>query len=100
MVVLLGRPVVFVCPNCSERLGLNSVPEKPILHPCRGLAGMLAPMVVEGTDCKVESNERDDYVGAELVQTDGHGRPVMNVTTTYADGRTDCVVFAPTAKGC
>jgi hypothetical protein len=57
---------------------------------------MLAPMVLEGADCKIEANEREDYLGTEDVRLDAEGRPIMNVTTTYADGHTDCVVFPPT----
>jgi len=58
----------------------------------------MAPLVPEGTACKVEAVERGDYVGKELVQTDGRGRPVMAVVTTRDDGQ-DCTVFAPTAQG-
>jgi hypothetical protein len=86
----------FECPNCTAQLELDEPADRPVLHPCRGLKGLLAPMVPEGTDCKVEAHEREDYVGTDLVRTDGDGRPVMNVTTTYADGRTDVVAFAPT----
>jgi hypothetical protein len=60
------------------------------------LRGLTAPFVPEGTKCKVESKEREDYVGKELVQTDGEGRPVMSVVTTRDEGQ-DCAVMAPTA---
>jgi hypothetical protein len=53
-------------------------------------------MVVEGTACKVEARERDDYIGTEDVQYDGDGRPVAQVITTRDEG-TDVIVFAPTA---
>ncbi len=53
-------------------------------------------MVPEGTNCKMEAHERDDYIGDEVVQTDGDGRPIMNVTTTRDDG-IDCTVYAGTA---
>lgn len=98
MIPILATPTVFVCPNCPARVQLDRIPDEPVLHPCAGLAGFLAPMVAEGTDCKVESNEREDYIAGEDVRLDGAGRPVMNVTTTYADGHTDCVVFAPSAR--
>jgi hypothetical protein len=44
----------------------------------------------------VEAQEREDYVGKELVQTDGEGRPIMSVITTRDEGQ-DCAVLAPTA---
>jgi hypothetical protein len=53
-------------------------------------------MVPEGTRCKVEAIEREDYVGSEQVQTDANGRPVMSIVTTRDTGQ-DTVVFAPTA---
>lgn len=66
------------------------------MHPCPRLGGLTAPMVPAGTRCKVEVNEREDYVGRELVQTDAAGRPVMNVTVTRDEG-TDVAVYAPCA---
>jgi len=53
-------------------------------------------MVPAGTHCKVVAVEREDYVGRELVQTDGNGRPVMAVQTIRDDGM-DCAVLAPCA---
>jgi hypothetical protein len=55
------------------------------------------PFVEEGVHCKVEVNEREDYVGDELVTVNGAGRPVMNVVTTRDDGN-DLAVFAPCAR--
>jgi hypothetical protein len=52
----------------------------------------------EGVRCKIESHEREDYINGDLVQTDGEGRPIMNVTTVRDDGQ-DCTVYAPTATG-
>jgi hypothetical protein len=40
--------------------------------------------------------EREDYIGAERVQTDDTGRPVMAIQTERSDGY-DTHVFAPTA---
>jgi hypothetical protein len=53
-------------------------------------------MVPDGLRCKVEAVEREDYVGKEMVQTDGDGRPVMAVVTTRDDGN-DVAVLAPCA---
>ncbi len=92
--VLLRPEHRWACPNCEATL-VTANPRMP-LHPCRGLRGLMAPFVVEGTKAKTEAVERGDYVGTELVQTDGEGRPVMSVVTTRDDG-TDCAVLAPTA---
>lgn len=84
------------CPKCSAtHVSHEARPHTPF-HPCRGLAGLMAPFVPAGTRCKVEANEREDYIGKDLVQVDGNGRPIMNVTITRDDGQ-DCAVYAPTA---
>jgi hypothetical protein len=59
---------------------------------------LTAPYVKAGLKAKVETVARGDYVGQELVQTDGNGVPVMAVVTTRDDGQ-DCAVLAPTATG-
>lgn len=86
----------FECPNCTSTLTLPAPPGKPVLHPCRGLKGLLAPMIPAGTPCKVEAVERDDYIGTDIPHYDGEGRPIMSVVTTRDDG-TDCQVMVPTA---
>lgn len=97
MVPILTPRVVWECPNCQERMATDGTPDKPILHPCAGLKGFLAPMVPEGADCKVEAVERGDYLNGEDVRLDGEGRPIMAVVTTRADGSNDCVAFAASA---
>lgn len=84
------------CVNCDFTDVTRQVEPHTRFHPCRGLRGLNAPMVPAGTRCKVEALDREDYVGGELVQTDGEGRPVMSVQTTRDDG-TDLAVYAPTA---
>jgi hypothetical protein len=54
-------------------------------------------MVLEGTKAKVETHEREDYIGTDDVRLH-EGRPVMSVVTTRDDGQ-DVAVFAPTANG-
>ena len=80
------------CPNCTSNA--LTYDDKIPYHPCRGLVGLMAPLVVDGTNCKVEAVERGDYVGSETVQTDGEGRPVMAIVTTRDDGQ-DCAILAP-----
>lgn len=93
-VPLLSRQLNYGCPNCDRTLSTTN-PKLPH-HPCRGLRGLLAPFVVAGVRAKVETVERGDYVGRELVQADGEGRPVMAIVTTRDDGQ-DCTVLAPCA---
>lgn len=83
------------CPNCDA--AARTVDSKLPMHNCSGLAGLMVPLVREGTRAKVEAVEREDYVGAEDVRLDGDARPIMSVVTTRDDGQ-DCTVFAPTAQ--
>lgn len=93
---MLGVERRWECPNCT----LTDVTSEPRphsrMHSCRGLKGLTAPMVPAGTRCKVEAVERGDYLGDEIAQTDGEGRPWMSVVTTRDEGQ-DCTVLAPMA---
>lgn len=93
-VPLLER--LWECPNCESAAKTGD--SKTPMHPCKGLAGLMVPLVPKGTDCKVEAVERGDYIGQELVQVDGNGRPVMATVITRNDGQ-DTTVYAPTARG-
>lgn len=86
----------WVCPNCTAVDVTREAAPHSRFHSCRGLRGLTAPMVPDGVRCKVEAVERGDWVGKEMVQTDGEGRPVMAVLTTRDDG-TDLAVLAPCA---
>lgn len=97
MPLLLETPVTrWECPNCDHTDTTRVAGPHSRFHPCRGLAGLTAPMIPAGTGAKVTAHEREDYIGAEDVQTDGNGRPIMQVVTTRDEG-TDVIVFAPTA---
>lgn len=96
MAVVLTPEQHWVCPNCTHSEVTHEARPHSRFHACRGMKGLTAPMVPEGTRCKVEAHEREDFIAGELVQTDGDGRPVMKLVTTRDDGQ-DCVVFAPTA---
>lgn len=85
------------CPNCTATDLTHEIQPHTRYHACRGLKGLTAPMVPEGTRCKVEAVEREDYIGAEEVTYDGEGRPIMRVETTRDDGN-DVAVFAPLAR--
>jgi hypothetical protein len=92
-VPLLSRD--WGCPNCDS--AARTVDAKVPMHPCRGLAGLLTPLVPHGTKAKHTAVERQDYIGGELVQTDANGRPVMSVLTETEDSLST-TVFAPTAR--
>jgi len=85
------------CPSCDLQQVTRRSDVHTEFHHCRGLAGLWAPMVPAGTRAKVETNEREDYIGDEQVQLH-QGRPVMNLVVTRDDGQ-DCVIFAPSATG-
>lgn len=86
----------WTCPNCTLEEVTHEAQPHSRMHACRGLKGLTAPMVPAGTSAKVEAQEREDYVGGELVTVDGNGRPVMSVVTTRDDG-CDVAVYAPAA---
>lgn len=86
----------YECPNCDSKLQLPRLPDKPVLHPCRGLKGLIAPMILEGVKAKVEAREREDYVKQDIPHYDGEGKAIMSIVTTRDDG-TDARVLVPTA---
>jgi hypothetical protein len=92
--VILTGEQRWVCPNCDHAEVTAGADNR--FHACPGLAGLLAPMVLDGVRARVRSVVREDYVGGEDVQYDGDGRPVMSVVTERDNGQ-DCAVFAPTA---
>lgn len=86
----------WYCPNCGVTAETRIVANR--WHQCAKAGGLTAPMLPEGVKAKVLVNEREDYIGSEMVQTDDNGRPVMSITTERDDGQ-DVAVFAPTATG-
>lgn len=67
------------------------------MHRCKGMAGLLVPLLPRGVRADLRPVEREDYVGKEIVRVDANGRPIMAVKTVRDDGE-DCHVFAPTAQ--
>ena len=86
------------CPNCPQTAVTREAEPHTRYHVCgRGpAAGMTVPMVPAGTRCKITANDREDYAGRELIQTNADGRVIMSVTITRNDGQ-DCAVYAPCA---
>lgn len=96
-VPLLPRPEHhWECPNCTATDVTRDAGPHTRFHTCRGLRGLTAPMVPAGTKARVSAHEREDYIGRDVVQTDGEGRPVMAIVTTRDDGQ-DVTVLAPCA---
>lgn len=86
----------WYCPNCTQTDVTRRADVHQQMHTCRGLRGLLAPLLEVGTAAKVHVVEREDYIGSEDVQLDPNGRPVMAVETVRDEGN-DLAVFAPTA---
>ncbi len=96
--VLLQVPAThWVCLSCDREDVTRVAGPHQRMHDCPALAGLSVPFVVAGTRGEHRVREREDYIGAELVQLDGRGRPVMSVRTIREDGE-DCTVYAPTAR--
>lgn len=95
MTLVLDGEQRWTCPNCTSTARTRGAANR--FHRCVGLAGLLAPMVLDGVRCAVRAVVREDYVGREDVRYDGQGRPVMAVVTERDDG-TDRVVYAPSAR--
>lgn len=85
----------WYCPNCEA--AARTVDQKTPMHRCRGLAGLMIPLVREGVKAKHEKVERGDWIGTEDVQYDADRRPTMAVVTETNEGQ-DCTVFAPAAR--
>ena len=85
------------CPACGAEDVTHEAEPHTRFHSCAKLGGFSAPMAAgRKGDAKVVVHEREDYIGHEDVQL-LDGRPIMNITTHYADGHTDVAVYAPTA---
>jgi hypothetical protein len=80
-VPILAREQRWECPSCDLQQVTHRADVHTEFHHCAGLAGLWAPMVAAGTRAEHRAVEREDYIGAERVQVDGNGRPVMSVVT-------------------
>lgn len=94
MTLVLDGEQRWGCPNCTLTARTRGADNR--FHDCPGLAGLYAPMVLDGVRCSVRAVLREDYVGQEDVRYDSQGRPVMSVVIERDEG-TDRVVYAPTA---
>lgn len=86
-VPLLITMTDWYCPNCQIAL---AAPEPPPgqskFHVCPNLHGLTAPLIRAGIRCKVEAEEREDYLGGEVQAMGDDGKAYMAVRTTRDDG--------------
>jgi hypothetical protein len=85
----------WACPECH--LSERTRPRPNRWHNCARLNGLIAPLVLAGTDAKLVAVERGDYLRGATQRTDDTGRPHMAVVTEHADGHTDALVFPEVA---
>ena len=98
MTPLLNLEQRWECPHCTQgALTRGPRPQTPF-HACKGLKGLSAPLISEGSGARVFTVEREDYIGADVVQLDGERRPVMSVVTERPDGSNDTAVLALVAS--
>jgi hypothetical protein len=92
--VLLTAVEDWYCPNCmiTDRTRVHSASEVR-MHTCPGLHLLAAPLIRAGIRCKVEAEERQEYLGTEVQQRGDDGRQYMAVRTTRDEG-CDLVAFA------
>jgi hypothetical protein len=92
-VPLLHR--TWACPSCDA--AARTVDVTTPMHPCPGLAGLMAPLVPAGERAKHTAVERGDWIGRELIQYDANNRPMMSVQTETEDSLST-TVYAPAAR--
>lgn len=98
MIPILQPEQRWECPNCDLIDVTHEAQPHSRMHPCPGVRGLTAPMVPEGTKCKVVAEVREDYVGKELVTCDEEKKPIAAINITRDEGN-DVFVFAPCATG-
>ena len=97
-VALLRSFTDWCCPNCDVTERTEALPPNASrFHTCAGLHMLTAPLVRAGTRCKVEAEERGDYLNGEVQATGDDGRPYMAVRMTR-DGGEDLAVNAGLAR--
>ena len=97
LAALISGHIDWCCPNCETRVTTPLlIPNR--FHTCPGLHHLLAPMVREGTDCKITALEREDYLNGEIQRTGDDGKPYGAVVTERADGSSDWAAYAPLAQ--
>lgn len=89
----------WFCPNCDVTSVTGPLPPGSTrFHICAGLHMLTAPLIRAGTRCKVEAEERADYLNGEIQNAGDDGKPYMAIRTTRDDGE-DLAVNAGLAQG-
>ena len=97
MIPVLQPQHHWVCPKCTTETVTHEAQPHSQLHRCKGMHGIITPMVPKGIKAGFVVREREDYIGTDTVRLQ-NDRPVMSVTVDRDDGQ-DSVVFAPAATG-
>ncbi len=86
-IALLKATESWSCPNCDVTDTTRPLPPgSSRFHTCAGLHMLTAPLVRAGVRCKVEAEERADYLNGDHQATGDDGKPYMAVRTTRDDG--------------
>lgn len=86
-VPLLNAVTRWECPNCDVTDATGPLPPgSSRFHTCAGLHMLTAPLIRAGTRCKVEAEERADYLNGEIQNSGDDGKPYMAIRTTRNDG--------------
>ena len=104
---LLKASQAWNCPNCDTTdMTAPLPPGSSRFHTCAGLHMLTAPIIRADPHapgltrrCKVEAEERADYLNGETQAMGDDGKAYMAVTTRYADGRNYLAVNAGLAHG-
>lgn len=92
---LLNNEKHWECPECHrQHVTRIAEPHSP-MHQCAALRGAWVPFVEEGIKAHIVVNEREDYIGDNIPQTDEDGKVIKSITTIKEDGE-DCHILAPT----
>ena len=86
----------YACSRCETTALVADSERGSAMHPCPGLGGMAVPLAPADQRSKAELVAREDYVGADRVQTDAEGRVWSSVVVT-TDECEHVGVYAPTA---
>lgn len=85
----------WYCPECGRQHVTNIPQPHSPMHQCASLKGAWVPFVEEGIKASLRVNEREDYIGTDIGQTDDDGKIIRSITTIREDGE-DCHILAPT----
>lgn len=92
---LLKNEKHWECPECGVQNVTHEARPHTQFHACSKLKGAWAPLIEAGIKAHLVVNEREDYIGTDIPQTDEDGKVIKSITTIREDGE-DCHILAPT----